>query len=112
MGAENFVAGAATQAANRRRVAQLIKLLPITLPGRHVRLEPLAASHLDTLTLHGAHAEVWRWMPSLRPDPRESVRVWFDTVAPMMARGEMAAFAIVELACGEATGGDDALRRP
>jgi RimJ/RimL family protein N-acetyltransferase len=82
-----------------------MKLLPVTLTGRHVRLEPLAGGHLDALVRHGTDAEVWRWMPSLRPDPRESVRVWFDTVAPMMARGEMAAFAIVDVVRGEAVGG-------
>ena len=82
-----------------------MKLSPITLAGRHVRLEPLAATHLDALTRHGAEAEVWRWMPSLRVDPRESVRVWSETVMPLQARGELAAFAIVELARGEAVGG-------
>ena len=82
-----------------------MKLSPITLAGRHVRLEPLAATHLDALTRHGADAELWLWMPSKRPDPRESVRAWSETVMPMHARGELAAFAIIDLARGEAVGG-------
>ena len=82
-----------------------MKLSPITLAGRHVRLEPLAATHLDGLTRHGADTELWRWMPSMRPDPRESVRVWSETVMPMHARGELAAFAIIDLSRGEAVGG-------
>jgi RimJ/RimL family protein N-acetyltransferase len=82
-----------------------MKLLPVTLTGRHVRLEPLGEAHVEALVRNGADAEVWRWMPSLRPDPRESVRGWCDIVMPMHARGEMAAFAIVDLAKGEAVGG-------
>ncbi|MBI5769125.1 MAG: GNAT family N-acetyltransferase [Verrucomicrobia bacterium] len=80
-------------------------LSPVTLTGRHVRLEPISEAHFDALARHGADLDVWRWMPSLRPDPRESVRVWCDTVMPMQARGEMAAFAIIDLARGEAVGG-------
>jgi RimJ/RimL family protein N-acetyltransferase len=82
-----------------------MKLLPVTLTGRHVRLEPLAERHVEALVRNGAEAEVWRWSPSLRADPRESVRAWCDTVMPMQARGEMAAFAGVDLARGEAVGG-------
>jgi N-acetyltransferase len=80
-------------------------LTPVTLTGRHVRLEPLAESHLAALKRNGADPEVWRWMPSLRTDPVESVRVWGETVMPMHARGEMVAFAIVDRARGEAVGG-------
>jgi RimJ/RimL family protein N-acetyltransferase len=82
-----------------------MKLVPITLTGRHVRLEPLAAAHVDALVRNGADPEVWRWMPSLRADPRESVRAWCETVMPMHARGEMVAFAVVYLAREEAVGG-------
>jgi len=82
-----------------------MKLLPITLAGRQVRLEPLAGRHVDALVRNGAEAEVWRWSPAMRTDPRESVRAWCDAVMPMHARGEMAAFAIVDLARGEAVGG-------
>ncbi|MEO6244008.1 MAG: GNAT family protein [Opitutaceae bacterium] len=82
-----------------------MNLSPTTLRGRQVRLEPLAASHFEALARNGADLEVWRWMPSLRSDPQESVRVWRDTVLPMQSRGELAAFAIIDLARGEAVGG-------
>ena len=80
-------------------------LTPVTLTGRHVRLEPLAAAHVDALVRNGADAEIWRWTSTLRDDPRESVRAWCETVMPMHVRGEMVAFAIVDLARGEAVGG-------
>ena len=82
-----------------------MKLLPITLAGRHVRLEPLAESHHAALERNGTDAEVWRWMPFKNADTRESVRQWCATVGGLHARGEAAAFAIIEVATGEAVGG-------
>ena len=81
-----------------------MKLSPITLAGRHARLEPLRTAHAGALERCGADAEVWRWMPSLRPDPRESVQVWQKTVTALPS-AEAVAFAIVDLARDEAVGG-------
>ncbi|MEY2878889.1 MAG: hypothetical protein RLZZ15_1269 [Verrucomicrobiota bacterium] len=80
-------------------------LAPVTLTGRHVRLEPLAAHHVEPLVRHGADAGVWRWMTFPASTPAESVRAWCAHVAAAQARGELAAFAIVDLARGEAVGG-------
>ena len=80
-------------------------LSPITLTGRHARLEPLGEQHLPSLLRHGADIEIWRWMPTLRDDPRESVRVWFEKATAGTARGDVVAWAIVDVASGEAVGG-------
>lgn len=80
-------------------------LTPVTLTGRHVRLEPLAAEHGAALERNGAEAEIWRWMPFRNAEARESVRQWCATVGGMQTRGEAAAFAIIEGATGEAVGG-------
>jgi RimJ/RimL family protein N-acetyltransferase len=82
-----------------------MKLSPLTLTGRTVRLEPLAAGHHAALERCGAEAEVWRWTGFLHADPRESVRRWCATLGSMQAGGEAVAFAIVEVASGEAVGG-------
>jgi RimJ/RimL family protein N-acetyltransferase len=82
-----------------------VKLSPVTLTGRHARLEPLGESHLASLLRHGADAEIWRWMPTLRDDPRESVRAWFERARAATERGEVVAWAIVDVANGEAVGG-------
>src|SRR4029077_16359034 len=34
---------------------------PVTRPGRHVRLEPLAESHLDELWPVASEASLWEW---------------------------------------------------
>lgn len=82
-----------------------MKLSPITLAGRHVRLEPLAASHHAAMERLGAEAEVWRWTGFWHADPRESVRGWCATLGAMHARGEAVAYAIVDTERGEAVGG-------
>lgn len=48
---------------------------PITLQGRHVTIEPLAADHLDDLLAASADGELWKlWYTSV-PDP-ESMQGW------------------------------------
>ncbi|MEP6692037.1 MAG: GNAT family protein [Gemmatimonadaceae bacterium] len=39
-------------------------LTPITLEGRHVRLEPLGPEHIDGLTAVGLDPELWRLIPT------------------------------------------------
>jgi RimJ/RimL family protein N-acetyltransferase len=80
-------------------------LSPVTLAGRHARLEPLGEQHLAALLRRGADAQIWRWMPTLRANPRESVQVWFDRAIAGVGRGEVVAWAVVEIATGEAVGG-------
>ena len=82
-----------------------MKLSPVTLTGRHARLEPLNASHVDALVRNGAEAEIWRWTNLLRPNPADSVRAWCESQMAAQARGEMAAFAVVEVVRGEPVGG-------
>jgi RimJ/RimL family protein N-acetyltransferase len=82
-----------------------MQISPVTLAGRHARLEPLAPAHFESLARHGADAEVWRWMPSRRADPRESVRVWCEQSTALAARGECIAFAVIDVTRGEAVGG-------
>jgi len=82
-----------------------MKLSPITLTGRHVRLEPLAESHRASMERLGAEPEVWRWTGFLHADPLESVRQWCTTLGAMLAQGEAVPFAIVEIATGNAVGG-------
>lgn len=47
--------------------------LPVTLTGRHVRLEPLSPDHLDDLFAAGGRDdEVWRWQGGPTPGPGRS----------------------------------------
>lgn len=82
-----------------------MKLLPLTLTGRAVRLEPLAPAHHAALERNGDDAEVWRWMTFPPAPPREKARAWCAKLGALHAGGEAVAFAIVDAARGEAVGG-------
>jgi RimJ/RimL family protein N-acetyltransferase len=82
-----------------------MKLSPVTLSGRHVRLEPLTDAHLPALERHGNDADLWKYMKHARPDPRDALRAWAVAVRAMAAKGEGLAWAVVDAASGEAVGG-------
>jgi RimJ/RimL family protein N-acetyltransferase len=78
---------------------------PVTLTGRHVRLEPITAAHAASLLRHGGDAEIWQYTSYGRPDPQDGFRAWFERVAQQHALGNMLGFVIVDLALGDAVGG-------
>ena len=57
---------------------------PVTLTGRHVRLEPIAPGHVDGLFEALADDEVWRYLPDLRPQSRAEMA---GHVTAMLERG-------------------------
>ncbi|TRV74656.1 GNAT family N-acetyltransferase [Streptomyces sp. 130] len=74
---------------------------PVTLTGRHVRLEPLAHAHLDDLFAAGGDDdEVWRW---LRPTPRTSEALG-ATLSALLADPSYVPFAVVHRETGRAVG--------
>jgi RimJ/RimL family protein N-acetyltransferase len=82
-----------------------MSLIPVTLTGRLVRLEPLTPWHLTGLARHGADRELWLYMKHARPDPLESLHLWKSAMEGLQARGEGLAFAIFDKARKEAVGG-------
>lgn len=55
---------------------------PVTLSGRHVRLEPLAMIHHDALVEAACDGELWKlWYTSV-PAP-EAMRAWIETALAM-----------------------------
>jgi N-acetyltransferase len=81
-----------------------MSISPVILTGRHVRLEPLAASHLDGLAQHAGDPELWRYMVHARPNPRDSLQAWFESVSQEPSRGGVA-FAVIDLERGAPVGG-------
>ena len=49
-----------------------------SLQGDLVRLEPLAASHLEDLWAASRDPEVWRWLSITRPASRDELGSWID----------------------------------
>jgi RimJ/RimL family protein N-acetyltransferase len=75
---------------------------PVTLTGRHVQLEPLAAGHHDALIDAATDGELWKlWYTSV-PAP-QSMRSWIETALSMRAHDDLA-FAIRDMRDGSIVG--------
>jgi RimJ/RimL family protein N-acetyltransferase len=77
--------------------------MPVTLEGRHARLEPLAKAHLAGLAEVGLEEELWRWIPTA-VRTREEMAAYIETALSEQERGVSLPFAIVEKATGRAIG--------
>ena len=75
---------------------------PVTLTGRHVQLEPLAAGHHDALADAASDGELWKlWYTSV-PTP-QAMRGWLETALSMRAQGDLA-FAVRDMRDGSIVG--------
>jgi RimJ/RimL family protein N-acetyltransferase len=76
---------------------------PVTIEGRHVRLEPLAKAHLKGLARVGLDEELWRWIPA-PVRTVEELAGYIDTALEEQNRGVSLPFALMERATGRAIG--------
>ena len=76
---------------------------PVTLEGRHVRLEPLSRAHHADLTAIGLDPELWRWIPTPIRTPEE-MNAYIETALQERERGASLPFAIIEKSSGRAIG--------
>lgn len=75
---------------------------PVTLTGRHVRLEPLSRSHVpDLFTAVGRDEEVWRWVPVPTPQTEAELAA---IIEDELADAGCEPFAVIDLATGRAVG--------
>jgi len=75
---------------------------PITLTGRHVRLEPLGRAHVpDLFEAAGRDEEVWRWVPVLTPRTEQEIA---EVVDSRLQDADCVPFAVIQLATGRAVG--------
>jgi len=80
-----------------------MNLQPVTLTGRHVRLEPLRAEHVPALARVGLAPEIWRWIPTPVTTQGE-MRSYVATALDEQQRGVSLPFAIVDAASNEVIG--------
>ncbi|MFG2671842.1 GNAT family N-acetyltransferase [Streptomyces sp. NPDC048445] len=79
--------------------------LPVTLTGRHVRLEPLSPDHLDDLfAAGGGDEEVWRWQGGPAPRTREELGEKLTALLAAARQGVYVPFAVVHRESGRAVG--------
>jgi RimJ/RimL family protein N-acetyltransferase len=80
-----------------------MNLQPVTLNGRHVRLEPLRAEHVPALARVGLAPEIWRWIPTPVTTPGE-MRSYVATALDEQQRGVSLPFVILDAATNEVIG--------
>ncbi len=80
-----------------------MKIEPVTLQGRVVRLEPLALAHVPGLARVGLDPELWRWIPTQVADAAQ-MQAWVQTALAEQTAGTSLPFAIISQASGEAIG--------
>src|SRR3954468_5883929 len=68
---------------------------PVTLEGKHVRLEPLSLDHLDALTAVGLDPELWKFT-TVNIRNRDEMRAYIEEALQLSAAGTVIAFATRE----------------
>ncbi len=78
-------------------------VVPVTLAGRYVRLEPLAPSHHDGLVKAVRDGELWRLWYTTAPAP-DAMRAEIDRRLGLKQRRTMLPFTIIDQASGQIAG--------
>jgi N-acetyltransferase len=78
-------------------------VFPVTLEGLHVRLEPLAKTHLKGLAEIGLDEELWQWIPT-PVRTAEEMAAYIEAALDEQERQVSLPFALVEKASGRAIG--------
>jgi RimJ/RimL family protein N-acetyltransferase len=72
-----------------------------TLPGEHVRLEPLSQEHAEGLYKAGADPDIWTWLSVRQPEDLLGMRKIVDSI---LADGNRLAWAQIDAKTGEVAG--------
>lgn len=80
-----------------------LKLEPVTLAGRHLRLEPLRIEHVPALAEAGDDPAIWTWYPHSAHGP-ERMRAWVQQALDGQAAGTVLPFVQVDVASGRVIG--------
>jgi RimJ/RimL family protein N-acetyltransferase len=78
-------------------------VMPVTLEGRHVRLEPMSHDHLDRLVAAGSFDEIWTWL-SIWPQDRGEWEQWMESALAARDAGSELPFTTFDATTGEVVG--------
>jgi N-acetyltransferase len=78
-------------------------LTPLSLVGRHARLEPMSLAHLPGLTDAGADPEIWKWY-SINGATPETMRAFVEDALDSQRKGSAVPFTVFEQAGGAIVG--------
>jgi RimJ/RimL family protein N-acetyltransferase len=80
-----------------------MKISPVTLEGRHVRLEPLLAEHEEALIAAASDGELWNSTVTIVPT-RATMAAYIEAALHGLAQGRELPFVIVQKTSGEVVG--------
>lgn len=80
-----------------------MELGPVTLSGKHIRLEPLSRDHARGLLQVAQAPEIWTWMSAL-PGTPDAMDAWINEALAAQERGLEYPFAVIEQAGDRAIG--------
>ncbi len=81
-----------------------MKVNPVVLIGKHVRLEPLSETHVTGLAAVGNDASIWRYNPSSEATTETAMRKWVLNSLRQRDEGSEQPFAVIHLASGKIAG--------
>ena len=81
-----------------------MKVTPVTLEGKIVRLEPLSKSHLADLLVEAQDESIWRHIPYNPPKSMGDMEVWLSKALEAQTQGKEVPFAIIEQTTNRAVG--------
>lgn len=80
------------------------EIKPVTLTGKHVRLEPMTLEHVEPLAEIGIGHEFWDFMVYGKMENVEDMRGWVADILVRAAKGTDLPFVAVHLASGRVAG--------
>ena len=80
-----------------------LDIRPVTLEGKHVRLEPMSRDHLDGIVAAASFEEIWTWL-SVRPKGRDGFSRWIDVALAAQDAGTELPFTTIDRVTGEIVG--------
>jgi N-acetyltransferase len=81
----------------------MLDLTPVTLEGRHVRLEPLSREHKADLVEVALDPDLWRWTPT-QIHSADDLEAYIETALSLEDAGTALPFATVDRSTGRAIG--------
>ncbi len=79
-------------------------VIPVTLAGRVVRLEPLAETHIPDLAMVGLDEKIWHYMRYGKVETSDQLGQWVQELLLLQAAGTDLPFAVIYLPSGRAIG--------
>lgn len=81
-----------------------MRVEPVTLTGKIVRLEPLRLDHAEALCAVGQDPSIWRYMPTDPSGSVEDMRAWITDALAEREAGRQMPFVTFDLASGQPIG--------